>query len=114
MTPPGSQGLELRGPLTRAWITDLLERWRTGTIQADDVRDEAERLWDSQDWPDLPRSDAGSIAVEALSQLSILHLQRVTRNDIPAFIEFLGTPAGEEEHGWRRFYDHMDAIAHRA
>lgn len=104
----------MKTTVTRESQLDLRDPWRTGSIEADNVRDEAEAMWGAYEWPDLPRTDPASIPIEVLSQLSILDHQHITRDHIPVLVEFLTTPPGEEPGGWVRFATHMDAIAERA
>ena len=90
---------------SREALIDLLRRWRLGVINERQVHELAESLWES--YPDgpptYPRGDPRSIAIEVLSQLEVLNVQLITPEDIPAFLEFLDTEAGQEQAAWEKW-----------
>jgi hypothetical protein len=95
----------------RVVIRSLLQRWRSNEIDEREVHEEAERLLDEHGWIEYPENDDRSVVMEVLSQLAILNLQLVTREDIPAMLGFLDTPPGEASKAWqpwRRYWNSLD------
>ncbi len=84
-------------------VQDILQQWQTGRLDEHDVYELAEKMWDSSEWPNYPEQDARSISIEVLAQLSVLYYQLVTKEDIPAMLEFLRVSPGEEVKGWARW-----------
>lgn len=98
-------------------IENLLRAWQAGEIDAMELHRTAEGIWeDCGPWEDYPESDPRSIVAEVLSELEVLNHQWIIAEDIPMFLEFLDTPAGEEEvswQKWKRYWDEMDMEARR-
>lgn len=95
----------------RDFLRGLLGRWRAGEVDERFVHEEAERLWDANDqWPQYEESDPRSIALEVLSQLEVLNHQLITPEDIPAILDFLETPPGEEEAAWEKWRAHWKSV----
>ena len=84
-------------------IINLLKEWESGQIGEKEVHERAESLWKIEEWPNYPKSDPRSIAIELLSHLDILNVQLITREDIPAMIEFLNTKNGNELEAWAKW-----------
>lgn len=92
-------------------LLDLLDKWEAGILSEAEVHENAEKLWEENDWPDYKEGDSRSIAIEVLSQLEILNHQLITKEDIPAIVHFLKTPGGQERDGWdawRRYWNNLD------
>jgi len=87
----------------REVLRDLLRRWASGQLSEQEVHEEAESLWESEEWAEVDESDDRSIPIEVLSQLDVMNHQLLTTEDIPALGEFLNTPPGEAVEGWRRW-----------
>ena len=99
------------GEINRGLLRELLNRWTSGELNAHQVHEQAEQLWDSLEQHQFPREDRRSIAAEVLSQLDILNHQLITPEDIPAMMQFLETPVGEELQAWdrwQRYWDELD------
>ena len=96
----------------RERLRELLDRWQAGALDERAVHEAAEALSESfpGDLPSYPQSEPRSIAIEVLSQLEILNWQLITRQDIPALLDFLGTRRGEEERGWERYQKYWDSV----
>jgi hypothetical protein len=100
-----------RSPLLvpdRETLIAVLKRWQGGEINHWCVVEEAEAiadsLWDEPEMiPTVVKSDPGSIALVVLCILSTAYIYGVLPVDIPALLEFLETPEGEELSGWERF-----------
>ena len=99
------------GEINRELVRELLDRWASGRLNARQVHEHAEQLWESLEQHQFPREDCRSIAAEVLSQLDILNHQLITAEDIPAMLQFLETPTGEELQAWdrwERYWDELD------
>src|SRR5438094_700895 len=96
----------------RERLRDLLGRWQKGVLDERAVHEAAEALSESYpgELPTYPHSDPRSIPIEVLSQLEILNWQLITREDIPALLDFLATQSGDEERGWERYQKHWENI----
>ncbi len=92
--------------INREPLRELLKRWASGELDARQIHEHAEQLWDSLEQHQFPREDRRSIAAEVLSQLDILNHQLITPEDIPAMMQFLDTPRGSELDGWKRWQRH--------
>jgi hypothetical protein len=98
-------------PVSREELRSLLDRWQTGAINERTVHETAEELWARYgEAPVYPKEDPRSIALEVVSQLEVLNYQLITPVDVPAFLEFLGAPAGRELAAWERWTSYWDGI----
>lgn len=104
-------------PALKDRIRRLLSEWQAKRSTAEEVQQEAEGLWEAgEPWPEYPDRDPQSIVAETLMQLAMMHVQWIIPEDIPVLLEFLDTPAGEEEQAWqkwKRYWDEMDMEARR-
>ena len=57
-----------------------------------------------------PEHHPRSIPMQVLVELDILNHQLITRDDIPALLEFLRTPPSEELQGWMRWQKYNDEL----
>jgi len=89
--------------VSRECLLDLVHKWEAGILSEKDIHEIAEQLIEEKDLPQLSDSDPSSIEWEVLSQLDILNHQLITSEDIPAIIDFLSTPLGQEINGWRKW-----------
>jgi hypothetical protein len=88
--------------INRNTLLELLDKWESGVLDEPQLHIEAEALWDAGDhWPAYPNEDPRSIAIDVLSNLEILNVQFIGRQDIPAIRAFLETPEGQELTGWK-------------
>ena len=80
----------------RERLRDLLGRWQKGVLDERAVHEAAEALSESYpgELPTYPHSDPRSIPIEVLSQLEILNWQLITREDIPALLDFRSRQVG--------------------
>lgn len=79
----------------------MLTDWRDGRRSPESVIGEARQLWLAGAAPE----DDG-IASDVLVMLATAN-DGFTHEDIPAFLEFLGTPQGSEQSGLDRFGDYV-------
>lgn len=91
-------------------ILSLLLRWQAGELAAEDVHSEAEAMFEAEDWPELPETDARSIVLEVLTQLDVLNQQLITEADIPAILDFLATGECDEMNGWAKWRAYWESI----
>ena len=94
----------------RSVLRSLVLRWATGELTERNVHETAEGLWESQPWPNYSEADDRSVALEVLTQLDILNHQLITREDIPALLDFLDTPPGQAARGWKHWRQYWDGI----
>ena len=97
--------------IDRQVLRDLLRKWQRGEITEGDVHEVAEELWQKSAPPKYDESDPRSIAVEVLMHLDIMNQQWITVEDVPAILDFLDTPPGEEARGWaewKRYWNNID------
>ena len=102
--------------ISRKVLLNLVTQWEKGALTEVEVHERAEDLWEQQDWPHYAEDNPHSIAIEVLSQLEILNHQLITREDIPAIVNFLSTPNGQEEDGWKtwkRYWVNVDLEARK-
>ncbi len=98
--------------VSRQDIIDLLESWQRGDISASDVYDWAENHY----WPghleceDWEGEDDNSVTVAVLSSLDLLPMNLMLQEDIPIYLEFLKTPAGEFKRGYTKWRNSIDSI----
>lgn len=101
----------------RKTLRKLLQCWRAGKLLPEEIHREAEAMYESEEWPQLPQQDPKSIGIEVLAQLDILNQQLITESDIPAMLAFLSTETGYELDGWakwRAYWQHVNFEARRA
>jgi hypothetical protein len=94
----------------RSILRSLLLQWGTGKLSEKDVHETAEGLWERHEWPEYCETDDRSIAIEVLAHLEILNHQLITRDDVPALLDFLDTPPGQAARGWIRWRQYWDGI----
>jgi len=102
--------------ISRKLLLDLVSQWETGALSEIEVHEKAEELWEQNEWPQLGEGNPHSIEIEVLSQLEILNHQLITTEDIPAIVNFLRTPSGQEKNGWeawRQYWENIDLEARK-
>ena len=102
--------------ISRKQLLDLLKQWEAGTLSESQLHEKAEELWEQDEWSQLDKDNPRSIAIEVLSQLEILNHQLITTEDIPAIVNFLRTPIGQEQNGWktwRQYWENIDLEARK-
>jgi hypothetical protein len=91
--------------LTRQEIIDKLIQWRNSNLTRDQLIEWANDRYvpGSVDFDDWEGEEANSVSNEVLSCLSMMDIDDYSEDDIPSFLEFLKTPSGQFETGYRRF-----------
>jgi hypothetical protein len=96
---------------TRDEIIAILLEWGSGRLSARDVYAWAERVYHpgTTEFNDWEEGDV-SVANEVLGALDLLPLNLMLPEDIPIYLEFLATPRGQFERGFRRFDEALRRI----
>ena len=94
----------------REYLDDLLRRWRDGVLSAPKAVDEARSLWLSRAWRRPQCASGESIALDILYLLADARNMGITHDDIPALLEYLHTPDGQEAKGLERFGAYIEGI----
>lgn len=94
----------------REYLDDLLVRWRDGVVSAPEAVDEARTLWLSREWQRPQGDSRESIALDILYLLADARNLGITHDDIPALLEYLHTPDGQEVHGRERFGTYIEGV----
>lgn len=100
-------GLELPG---RDQILAVLLAWSTGHYADEEVAEWAAGFTYKVWLPEHPPDDVRSIYVEVILQLSALHVQPLTRDDVPALRLFVTAAAGDARDAWRIWWTHLESI----
>ncbi|MCZ7586570.1 MAG: hypothetical protein M5R36_26335 [Deltaproteobacteria bacterium] len=88
----------------RQMLRDLLNNWQSGAIDDVALSREATELWNKYGvWINAPETDARSITKTALEGMLLRTEPRYSTGDVPAVLDFLNTPMGEEAAGWERW-----------
>lgn len=75
-----------------------------------EAHETAEVLVEEHGLPEYPEEDDRSMPVEVLLELDSLNFRYITREDVPAILRFLSTPAGEAEQGWREWRRYWQSV----
>lgn len=97
--------------VTRAEVARKLSDWADGHISAEDILNWADALYpcDDVEYEDWER-DEDSVTNEVLAALSMLDMDLVLPEDIPIYLAFLSTPAGQFESGYAKFRQKLGEI----
>jgi hypothetical protein len=98
-------------PALRSELQALLNRWSSGALNEEGVRDEAERICEVVPWDDLGNDLTPEAQV--CDQLELMHLQLVTRADIPEMQLLLRPVAGSESEALHRWNAYWAAVDYR-
>ncbi len=101
--------------ITREALRDLLENWRNGALSDMQVHQAAEEMASSgemKDWDFISPDGSGNhIACMVVSELEMLHLDLITKDDVPFFLVLLELPESKVEEAMsattRRFSDEL-------
>lgn len=89
-----------------------MHRWARGALDEDGVRDEAEWICETVPWDD--RGTELTPEAQVCDQLELMHLQLVTRADIPEMQLRLGAADGLEAQARERWDAYWEAVDYRA
>lgn len=82
-------------------LREFLRSWEHGGADAATLLEDADELFQEvAEWGEVARDDPRSIPAEVALRLEEMHHRWVTPGDIPALVDFLETPAGQEAEGW--------------
>src|SRR5688572_10348010 len=97
--------------VSRGEIVDVLQRWQAGILTAEHVHAWANEAYvpGAMEFDDY-EDDDNSVALEVLASLDMLDLNFTVVDDVPIYLEFLGTPKGRFAEGYRQFQQAMAAI----
>jgi hypothetical protein len=99
----------------RSDLQALLNRWSSGALDEEGVRDEAE--WICEVVPRDYLGDDPTPEAQVCEQLELMHLQLLTRDDIPEMQLLLGAADGSEGEArdrWNAYWDDVDYRARAA
>ncbi len=95
--------------MLRENILEVVKNWNESLISEFEVHNFAEKLLEQTEILDDSES-IDEIASEVLVQLDIMNHQLITKDDIPAIIEFLKTPKEKEIKGWEIWKNYWENI----
>ncbi|MEZ5288276.1 MAG: hypothetical protein R2712_26440 [Vicinamibacterales bacterium] len=101
--------------VSRADIATVLRHWQSRALTVAQVHHWAERLFvpGNVDFDDYEGDQEDSVANEVLATLDQLDVNLVVVDDIPIYLEFLGTPVGQFNEGYRRFQTALSSIDYK-
>jgi hypothetical protein len=102
--------------ITRADLATMLKHWLDGRRAAHQVHEWAEaragnNAFDVEDWEGV---ESNSVANEVLRALDMLNMNLMLPDDIPFYLEFLDTPEGHFDEGYRKWRDALNRIDYSA
>ncbi len=97
--------------ISRQDVKDKLIKWQLDDIDAKQVHEWAENSYNTshveyEDWED----DEYSVTNSILAELDMLNINLLTKEDIPALIEFLDSPPGKFKESDVKFQRYMRSI----
>jgi hypothetical protein len=106
----------MKRTVTRDEIIEVLRKWQGGSLSAKDVHAWANDLCfpGYVEFDDWEREEEYSVAREVLSALSMLDINLMTVEDVPIYLDFLGTAHGAFAEGYRRYEGALEHIDYQA
>ncbi len=97
---------------TRVDLATILKHWLDGRLTAHQIHGWAEEragnsAFDIDDWEEV---GSNSVANEILRALDMLDMNFMLPDDIPFYLEFLDTPEGQFDDGYRKWQDALNSI----
>ncbi len=101
--------------MSRGEIANVLRRWQAGFLTAEGVHEWADGLYfpGRLEFDDEEGPDEESVANYVMSALGMLDVNLMVVEDVAIYLDFLETPPGEFERGYREFERAISAIDHR-
>lgn len=97
--------------MTRIEIAEMLRLWQAGLLRAEQVHEWAEeRYFPGEISFDDENGEEPSVCSEVMSALDNLDMNLIVVDDVPLYLEFLATPSGGFEEGYRKFQKALDRI----
>jgi hypothetical protein len=96
--------------LKRDELAQKLKDWQGGRISSEELLRWADALYpsDDVDYEDWEGDD--SVTNEVLAALDMLDMNLALPEDAPIYLQFLATPVGEFQNGYRRYKQALDRI----
>ncbi len=97
--------------ITRGQIETILRQWQDGALTAEQVHEWAQAMY----FPGAleiadEEPDGNSASNEVLQYLDCLDSNLIIVEDVPIYLEFLATPSGQFDNGYRKFVQALDRI----
>ena len=98
--------------ITRQEIAKELINWHTGKLSSAQIQIWAESLYlnDDVDYEDCEGEQDNSVSNEILSALDMLDMNLALPEDAPIYLEFLQTPVGCFQIGFKRWQEMLQQI----
>lgn len=99
--------------ITRRDVSDRLLQWKNGDLTRDELYSWADEIYfpGAIDFDDWEGAEDNSVANEVLSRLAMLDIDSYSEKDIHVFLEFLNTPIGQFETGYKTFINQIEKVA---
>jgi hypothetical protein len=96
--------------LKRDEVSQKLRDWHSGQISSEDILRWADALYpaDDVDYEDWEGDD--SVTNEVVAALDMLDMNLALPEDAPIYLQFLATPLGEFQSGYKRYKQALDRI----
>ncbi len=108
------QEAEITPIISRAVVAAVLRHWQAGEWSAEQVHTWAEDRFGQVDVDDWEGAEEQSVANEVLAALDMLDMHLILPEDIPIYLHFLQTPAGQFAAGYQTVQDALEQIDYRA
>jgi hypothetical protein len=95
----------MKAMIGREDLIQILQQWRDGVLTAEQVHEWAEERAGSGEVSDWEGAEPNSVTNEVLSALDMLDINLMLPEDIPNYLQFLRTPAGQFSEGYRMWQD---------
>ena len=91
--------------VSRVEVANVLRQWQDRALTVSQMHEWAEGLYlpGDIDFDDNEGELEDSAVKEVLASLDLLDMNLVTADDVPIYLEFLNTPVGQFQEGYRRF-----------
>ena len=98
--------------VSREDVIAMLIKWQQRDVDAKHIHTWAENIYmvDGYSYDDWEDGESNSVTNEALAALDMLNMNLMTEEDIPAYIEFLKSPAGCFKEAYIQLQKHLDSI----
>lgn len=96
--------------LKRVDLIRTLQDWQSNTIDAVKIFDWANEAYLNNQYAYEDWEGDNSVSNEIMAHLDNLNISLVTKDDIPAMLEFLDTPPGQFDVGYKKWIQYVDSI----
>ncbi len=98
--------------ITREYLISLLDAWKINKITTVDIFETIEEIFPFNNLKFLDLEDGKSATHEVLAYLDLLDIDLITQEDIEPCKEFLLTPVGFFDEGYRKWLEYQSSINH--